>query len=42
MKINVSDIDPRSFCIDDIFMRVMKKYQKEQLGEHDDDDWEDD
>ena len=40
MDINVDDIDPRSFCMDDLFIRVMKVYQQEELDKDDDDfDW---
>lgn len=41
MNIDVSDIDPRAFSMDDVFIRVTKEYQKEQLGDYDD-DWDDD
>ena len=41
VNIDVSDIDPRAFSMDDVFIRVTKEYQKEQLGDYDD-DWDDD
>ena len=33
MKINTKGLDPRSLCMDDVFIRVLKAAQKDKLEE---------
>ena len=33
MKINTKGLDPRALCMDDVFIRVLKLYQKDRIEE---------